>query len=185
MKSPQEEAWWRLQPACYVLSMGSHVAIGNTRAMLGCLGLLCVACGTAPYPPATHPTERAALQAGHAQAGAISVALRVTLDAPPDAEHVHLHAITYNLDGDEMATDLGGYIGTVTAEPLAADDLVRVMITHAGGHRTIRLVHREGQILAEEIHPENPGESPTLIERITLPPGAPVRPNDTPLEQPR
>lgn len=161
------------------------MAIGNTRAMLACLGLLCAACGSPPYPAPTHPTDRAGLQAGHPQAGAISVALRVTLDAPPDTEHVHLHAITYNFDGEEMTTDLGEYIGTVTTEPLSAGDLVRVMITHAGAHRTIRLVHREGQIHAEEIQPEATGETTTLIERIMLPPGAPVRPADTPLEHPR
>jgi len=165
--------------------MRSHVATGTTRAMLGCLALAGFACGSGPYPPPTNPTDRATLRGGDPQAGAISVALRVTLDAPPDTEHVHLHAITYNFDGEEITTDLGEYIGTVTAQPLAAGDLVRVMITHAGGHRTIRLVHREGQIHAEEIHPETTGESTTLIERITVPPGAPVHPSDTPLEQPR
>ncbi len=154
------------------------------RAITTGITLFMLGCGGAPAQPAPlTPEERATIRDGQAPAGAITVALRVTLDPSTEEQRVHLHAVTYGLDGRETTTDLGEYVGTVMREPSNGAELIRVAIEGAGGRRAIRLTHHDGFVHAEEIPAD--GTEPALIERIAVPAGTPVRPSDTPVEQPR
>lgn len=154
----------------------------SCRAIAAGMALITLGCGGSPAQPAPLvPEERATIRDGQAPAGAITVALRVTLDAPTDSERVHLHAVTYGLDGRETTTDLGEYVGTVLHEPSNGAELIRVAIESARGRRAIRLTHHDGFVHAEEVPGD--GTDATLIERIPIPEGTPVRPSDTPVER--
>lgn len=143
-------------------------------------------CGAASGSDRTtlQPTQRATLQDHDTRAGALWVALRITLDAPDDQERVHLHAVTYDMDGQESSTDLGEFVGRVLEQPVTGPDLIRVLIENATGKRTIRLWHHDDVVEASEVS-EGDGENMRVIERIEIPRGTTVRPRETPVEQPQ
>jgi hypothetical protein len=142
-------------------------------------------CGSAPTGPALTPSERATIRDDTQQNGVLTVALRVTLDAPDATDRVHLHAVTYDLDGHETTTDLGEYIGTVTQEASTGDDLLRVTIEHENQRRSIRLVQHDSFLDAEELDDGNATDPVRLLRHIELPNGIRVQPSATPVETPR
>lgn len=159
----------------------------KTRALcLVALGAAVVwtGCGGAPPSPTLTPTERATIRDDSTQSGTLTVALRVTLDTSEETDRVRLHAVTYDLDGQETTTDLGEYIGTVTQEAAIGDELLRVTIEHENQRRSIRLVQHDSFLDAEELNDASAADRIKLIQHIELPNGIRVRPSPTPLESP-
>ena len=165
----------------WMARFGERVCVGALA--LG--GIAFVAgCGAASESGALRPTERATAQDDDSRAGALWVALRITLDPENEDDRFRLHAVTYDMDGQETSTDLGEFMGQVLEQPVIGPELIRVLIQNATGKRTIRLWHHDGVVEASEVSADG-DEDIRVIERIEIPSGVSVQPHQTPVEQPR
>lgn len=147
-------------------------------ALVMCL----VACGAGPADAELTPTERAT-SGGDTQAPHVTVALRVSLDGPAEQHRVHLHAVTYDMDGQQTSTDLGSYVGAVIQQPSVGADLIRIAIEDGDQQRSLRLVEHDGFIEARQSPQGAAADAEDeLILRIPIRQGVRLRVNDPALE---
>lgn len=161
--------------------------MGNTERWFvsaALAGAMCnAACGgsPAPSPAAYGPEERATIHDNRPGANTLMLAVRVTPGADA-ADQVRLHAITYDMDGQQSETDLGHYVGTVAGAQAGPGEILRIHIQHEGRQRTLRLVHRDGFVHAEEIVIDGPEAASSSTQIVPVPEGTRVRAHDEPIQ---